>query len=423
MAMNSARILVATSRSALAPSSSSSTAIHLRSAATACGGATDDVNRQRSYSSLAATCSTSPTTTEQYATAHHQQHQHQLSSTNHYQQRYFRNKRGGSKPHAKGRGGPPSSSGGDNSEFERYRFDDIDRAKKRDGKNVLVIGSSGVLGKNLVSHFAKFDWNVLGADVLPAGSDDGDNGSMMNDSNNNYICLPKDSSLSDLTGELYAGVSKSLKGGDTFKTKLDAIICASGGWAGDVDIADMMERHLADANGSELEDVDYEEEYARESAEVCERMMRVNYYPVVAGGQVGRRFMKRGGLFCIIGASAALSPTAGMLGYGSAKSAAHHYLQSSGPAYDEENDISSVGILPLMLDTPANRAMIDGEDGGGDDDNDDRFSKMVKPMHIANEIGEWIKQPSLRPHPGSLVKVIAKNRRDGTGGAAFHLVR
>ena len=76
---------------------------------------------------------------------------------------------------------------------------------------------------------------------------------------------------------------------------MDAIICASGGWAGDVDIADMMERHLADANGSELEDVDYEEEYARESAEVCERMMRVNYYPVVAGGQVGRRFMKRGG--------------------------------------------------------------------------------------------------------------------------------
>ena len=63
----------------------------------------------------------------------------------------------------------------------------------------------------------------------------------------------------------------------------------------------------------------------------------------------------------------------------------------------------------------------------GDDENEsgssDRYSKMVKPIHIANEIGEWIKQPHLRPHPGSLVKVIAKNRKDGTGGAAFHLVR
>ena len=44
-------------------------------------------------------------------------------------------------------------------------------------------------------------------------------------------------------------------------------------------------------------------------------------------------------------------------------------------------------------------------------------------QNIANEIGEWIKQPHLRPHSGSLVKVIAKNRKDGSGGAAFHLVR
>ena len=108
-----------------------------------------------------------------------------------------------------------------------------------------------------------------------------------------------------------------------------------------------------------------------------------------------------------------------MLGYGSAKAAAHHYLQSMGPASSEENDVTSVGILPLMIDTPANREMLGADDGGGDE----RYNKMVKPIHIANEIGEWIERPHLRPHAGSLVKVIAKNRRDGTGGAAFHLVR
>jgi len=123
------------------------------------------------------------------------------------------------------------------------------------------------------------------------------------------------------------------------------------------------------------------------------------------------------GLFCTIGASAALSPTPGMVGYGSAKSAAHHYLQSWGPKLLEENDINSVAILPLMIDTPMNRDML------GDDGEDERYSKMVKPIHIANEIGEWLKQPELMPHAGSLVKVIAKNRRDGSGGAAFHLVR
>ena len=137
--------------------------------------------------------------------------------------------------------------------------------------------------------------------------------------------------------------------------------------------------------------------------------------------QTAHFFYILAGLFCIIGASAALSPTHGMLGYGSAKSAAHHYLQSWGPASLQENGVTSVGVLPLMIDTPDNRAMVGGDDEG--EGGDERYSKMVKPMHIANEIGEWIKQPHLRPQSGSLVKVIAKNRRDGSGGAAFHLVR
>jgi hypothetical protein len=91
-----------------------------------------------------------------------------------------------------------------------------------------------------------------------------------------------------------------------------------------------------------------------------------------------------------------------------------HYLQTFGA----DTPVTSVGILPLMLDTPANRAMM-----GGDGDVDDRYTKMVKPIHIAHEIGEWIRNPNLRPHSGSLVKVIAKNRKDGSGEAAFHLVR
>ena len=112
-----------------------------------------------------------------------------------------------------------------------------------------------------------------------------------------------------------------------------------------------------------------------------------------------------------------------MLGYGSAKAAAHHYLQSSGSTSVEENDTTAVGILPLMIDTPANRAMLGGDDEGDGGGSDDRYSKMVKPIHIAKEISAWITQPHLRPPSGSLVKVIAKNRKDGSGGADFHLVR
>ncbi len=59
----------------------------------------------------------------------------------------------------------------------------------------------------------------------------------------------------------------------------------------------------------------------------------------------------------------------------------------------------------------------------GEDEGDERYGTMVKPESIAKEIGEWIQNRHLRPHSGSLVKVIAKNKLDGIGGASFHLVR
>ena len=184
------------------------------------------------------------------------------------------------------RGGPPRT---------KYSFEDEDRVAPQESKNILVIGSSGILGKTLVSHFGiKHDWNVVGADILESDTKKEKSGL------GEFIRLPKDGSMADLTVELYRGVSNTLKGGETNKTKLDAVVCASGGWAGDVDIANVMEKHLSkdSANSSsemDDEDVDFEEEYVRESAEVCERMMRMNYYPIVAGSQVVGRFMKQGG--------------------------------------------------------------------------------------------------------------------------------
>lgn len=176
-----------------------------------------------------------------------------------------------------------------------YRLADLDApARERDDKTVLVIGSSGALGRTLVSHFGRGrGWDVIGADVLEPGEAAAHSSGGLGE----YIQLPRDGGAAEVTGELYRGVRRRLagEGKGSGEDRLDAIVCASGGWAGDVDLAETMESHLADSDRSELEDVDIEEEYARESAEVCERMMRVNYFPIVAGSQVGRRFMKRGG--------------------------------------------------------------------------------------------------------------------------------
>ena len=138
-------------------------------------------------------------------------------------------------------------------------------------KNILVLGSHGVLGSTIVNQF-KGTHNVLGADVLSSDHPDAPE--------TNYISLPKHGSIADLSVLLYRGVAQHLS-----NQKLDAVIVASGGWAGDVD-PDAVERGQ-------------DEEYIKEAAKVMENMMRVNYYPVVAGSLVGQRFMDINGTFYV----------------------------------------------------------------------------------------------------------------------------
>lgn len=129
-----------------------------------------------------------------------------------------------------------------------------------------------------------------------------------------------------------------------------------------------------------------------------------------------------------MGATAALSPTPGMIGYGVSKSAAHQFVQTLGattglavttksqrkegrmarrdkPSLDS---LSVVGILPTVLDTPTNRAAMP----------DSNFDEWTKPIDIAQEIGTWVSTPPLRPHSGSLVKVFTNSE-----GTQFQLVR
>lgn len=129
-----------------------------------------------------------------------------------------------------------------------------------------------------------------------------------------------------------------------------------------------------------------------------------------------------------MGATAALSPTPGMIGYGVSKSAAHHFVQTLGATtgmavspkalrkegrkarrhYANLDSLSVVGILPTMLDTPTNRAA----------NPDFNLDECTKPLDIAKEICTWISSPPLRPHSGSLIKVYTNPE-----GTHFQLVR
>ena len=191
--------------------------------------------------------------------------------------------------------------------YDKYSFGDADTGiidTKESKKKILVVGSGGILGRTLVSHFGNrnaCNWDVVGADVVPIDNDSSTS-TTKELGLSDYICLSQDASIADLTGELFRGVSSYLQqqivGGGRSDDKrekdkmFDAIVCASGGWAGDIDIATYL---VEVSNSGKLCDVDVEEGFARKNAEIYERMMRMNYYPIVAASQIGRRFMKRGG--------------------------------------------------------------------------------------------------------------------------------
>lgn len=329
-----------------------------------------------------------------------------------------------------------------------YHDDDDGDAQssKRRTKTALILGSSGCLGSTLVSTlsrtFGKDRINIIGSDCVQPP-----NSQMEADQLDAFLPLPHpstDPSLGKMTTELLLGLkeldelSSNSSAGDGDDAsggglKLDAIICASGGWEGDPPNVNV------DALKSELDPTDSMEEKmliadARAHGDAVERMMKMNLYPVLAAGRAMDRYMASQGLFVAFGAAAALAPTPSMYGYGAAKAAVHHYIQtlgaSSGPKTgvghkaqrqkasialrrDREylDDLTALAILPSMLDTPTNRRFAEP---------DADFDTWTKPEVIAKEIATWLGKPYLRPNSGALIKVQSGKKG---GDAVFNLVR
>lgn len=272
-------------------------------------------------------------------------------------------------------------------------------------KTALVLGSSGATGSSISFQISQsLGAKVIGADVIQIPSSDISRADWELDG---FIHLPKDASLEELTLQLTQGVIRHL---DKNNPKLDAIVVASGGWTGDP-----SDTPTDGASEAELE------VGAQKYARTVSKMMEMNLNPVVASGYVAQHFTGDDALFIVIGATAALNATPGMLGYGLSKSAAHHVVETIGACTGKSiemktvqkqgrkvrrglsalDTLSVVGILPTKIDTPSNRA---AEPNGN-------FSEWISPMLIAEEVCKWIENPALRPHSGSLVTV--KPSKDG----------
>ncbi|TPP46690.1 Proteasome subunit family protein [Leishmania donovani] len=203
-------------------------------------------------------------------------------------------------------------------------------------KNVLLIGACGALGRAVANAFAKGKWSIISVDQA-AAVQQGDGCGAVNPA----------SSIEELQ-QAYKSAVTGLK--------VDAVI-----------------------NNCCLDEL----------------MLRQSLFSSVAAAHVFSTQGEKDGLLLLTGAAAALSPTPGMIGYGTAKSAVHFLCQSI--AADPSvlpTDASVLAILPTILDTPGNRSAMPHADR----------STWTSLEDVAQQIVEW-SNGSRRPASGSLVKI------------------
>ena len=94
------------------------------------------------------------------------------------------------------------------------------------------------------------------------------------------------------------------------------------------------------------------------------------------------------------GAYGAFNPTPKSIAYGIAKAAVHHLVKSLGEGTGLPESSIVIGLMPLVIDTPANRKMMPKAD----------VTNWTSPFEISEKILEWIQGKSL-PKSGSLVKI------------------
>ncbi|OXB59373.1 hypothetical protein ASZ78_004216 [Callipepla squamata] len=113
--------------------------------------------------------------------------------------------------------------------------------------------------------------------------------------------------------------------------KVDAILCVAGGWAGGSAKAKSLYKN-------------------------CDLMWKQSVWTSTISSHLATKHLKEGGLLTLTGAQAALSGTPGMIGYGMAKGAVHQLCRSlAGANSGLPSGSAAVAILPVTLDTPANR--------------------------------------------------------------------
>jgi len=222
----------------------------------------------------------------------------------------------------------------------------------------IIYGGKGQLGAKCVDTFKSKGWWTCSIDFTP------------NDHADANVIVKDAKEWSEQAKQIATDVSSTVG-----STKVDAILCVAGGWAG--------------GNAA-----------SEDFIESCDRMWRQSVWTSGVAAQLAAKHLKSDGLLQLTGAKAALEGTPGMIGYGMAKAAVHqlmHSLQSKRSGLPKE--CTAVALLPVTLDTPANRSGMPNAD----------YSTWTPLEFVADQLLEWASRKDERPAHGSLVELITKD--------------
>ena len=224
---------------------------------------------------------------------------------------------------------------------------------------VVVYGGSGALGQSMVHTFKSAQWQCVSVDLSSNAEAD------------TNICLDPQMSMHEAATHVLASLASSKI------EKVEALVNVAGGWAGGA---------LADSNSEAL-------------FEGCERMWQMCVRSSVVAAHVATQVLKPNGFLLLTGAQAALGGTPGMVGYGIAKAATHQLLQTCADnASGMPENVTSVAILPITLDTPGNRAGMPDAD----------FSTWTPLDTVSQKVFSWCNDNVSRPKSGAMIQVVTE---------------
>jgi len=205
-------------------------------------------------------------------------------------------------------------------------------------RRILVHGA-GALGSGVVETFSKAGWIVFATDIQP-----------IKDNNCNFsFQLDSKKSAKENVKETLQWLSDELK-----NEKLDCVISTAGGFNMDNIKSEDLFDHI-------------------------DTLFQCNTLSAFQASVFASQYLRNEGLLILTGAYSAIHPTPNMLSYGITKASTHHLIKSLSRSKQMPQNSIVIGILPKVIDTPANRVAMPKED----------FSNWTPIDYIAKQIFDW----------------------------------